>query len=118
MKRVYFPPELWTVIYQYDNTYKIHYNECMQEMNSYFIHNIMVSMMKACIEYYDIYSVNSISLKKKSYLNYIIYKKNNHGHVYSEPNSILHNKNIWNNYIKKNKKKVYIYNIKKRLNIL
>ena len=36
MKRVYFPPELWTMIYQYDNTYKIHYNKCMQEMNSYF----------------------------------------------------------------------------------
>ena len=61
MKRVYFPPELWTMIYQYDNTYKKYYNECIQQMNSYFNHNIMISMMKACFDYYNIYNVNSRS---------------------------------------------------------
>lgn len=113
MKRVYFPPELWTMIYQYDNTYKKYYNECMQQMNSYFNHNIMVSMMKACFEYYNIYNVNSRSFNKLSRLKYIVYKKQRHADVYSDPRSIVSNRNVWDNYIKKKRKKIYIYNIKK-----
>lgn len=113
MKRVYFPPELWRIIYQYDNTYKKCYNQCIQEMNSYFNHNIMISMMKACFEYYNIYNVNSRSFNKLSRLKYLIYKKQHHADVYSDPRSIVYNRNVWNNYIKKKRKKVYIYNIKK-----
>ena len=113
MKGVYFPPELWTIIYQYDNTYKIHYNKCMQEMNSYFNHNIMISIMKACFEYYNIYNVNSRSFNKLSRLKYLIHKKQYNNNVYSDPRSIVYNRNTWNNYIVKNKKKIYVYNIKK-----
>ena len=70
-------------------------------------------MMKACFEYYNIYNVNSRSFNKLSRLKYLVYKKQWGGNVYSDSRSIVYNRNVWDNYIKKKRKKIYIYNIKK-----
>ena len=70
-------------------------------------------MMKACFDYYNIYNVNSRSFNKLSRLKYIVYKKQHHADVYSDSRSIVYNRNVWDNYIKKKRKKIYIYNIKK-----
>ena len=37
MKQYYFPNEIWTKIYEYDNTYKIQYDKCINEMNKTFL---------------------------------------------------------------------------------
>ena len=108
MKTFYFPPEIWTMIYEYDNTYKKVYNQCMYEMKSYFIHNRMISIMDACFEYYDIYLNRKYAVNNKSCLEYILLKKlDSRSDVYRVPTSIINHTDCWKHYMTKSNKKNY-----------
>ena len=105
MKPVYFPREIWTIIYEYDNTYKTVYNQCMQEMNSYFNHNRMISLMNTCFYYYyTLYLRRSFAITNISCVKYILRKRSD---VYRDSKSVVNYKNCWNHYVVKSDKKVY-----------
>ena len=109
MKLIYFPSEIWTMIYEYDNTYKTIYNKCIQEMCSYFNHNRMISIMNACFYYYyTLYLKRSNAINNISCVKYILYKKfDTRSDVYRDSKSIVQYKNCWDHYIRRSKKKVY-----------
>lgn len=111
MKQFYFPPEIWTIIYEYDNTYKKVYDQCMTEMNSYFIHNKMISIMRSCFFYYDkcyLRGRDANDSKTMSCLRYLmILKMDTRTCVYRDSNVIVNHKNCWQHYIVKSKERVY-----------
>ena len=63
------PPELWTIIYEFDPTYKNIYNQCVNELTCHFYHNRMLSIFNSIFEYHRIYCINNTS--PKSLLTYI-----------------------------------------------
>jgi hypothetical protein len=107
MKSFYFPPELWTIIYQYDNTYKIVYDNCMQEMISYFNHNKINCIMKARFYYYTLYLINSQDVIKMPCINYITITNSRESLPYKDLNAVVHNRNCWQHFIKSPKGKIY-----------
>ena len=71
MKQYYFPNEIWTKIYEYDNTYKIQYDKFLNEMNKTFWYMRTNYMLKWIFSYYNI-ARNSPMIHKISLLTYII----------------------------------------------
>ena len=57
------PPELWTIIYEFDPTYKNIYNQCVNELTCHFYHNRMLSIFNSLFEYHRIYCINNTSPK-------------------------------------------------------
>ena len=107
MKHIYLPPEIWTIIYQYDNTYKTIYNNCMQEMTSYFNHNKINSIMNARFYYYTLYLRNSQDVIKMPCVEYIVLNNSRESPPYKDLNSVIHHKNCWQHFIKSPKGKIY-----------
>ena len=107
MSSVYLPPEIWTIIYQYDNTYKIVYNNCIQEMMSYFNHNKINSIMKERFYYYTLYLDHSQDVIKMSCIKYIVIASSRERPPYKDLNSVVQYKNCWQNFIKSPKGKIY-----------
>lgn len=107
MKSFYFPPEIWTMIYDYDNTYKIVYNNCMQEMISYFNHNKINSIMNFRFYYYTLYLNNSRDVTKMSCITYNVLSNLRETSVYKDLNSVVDNKDCWQHFIESSKGKIY-----------
>lgn len=67
---VYFPPEIFRIIYSYDATYKNIYKECIQEMTSIFNYNRCICLLNSLFykthygnlsTYHEIYSKNTLA---------------------------------------------------------
>lgn len=52
---VYIPDDIWRLIYEFDDTYRIKYKSCIQEMNALFWKNRTVNMMGSLFNYYELY---------------------------------------------------------------
>ena len=78
MKQYYFPNEIWKIIYEYDNTYKLQYNKCINEMNKTFWYMRTNYMLKWIFSYYEIAKKSPINriIHRISLLEYIIKWKN------------------------------------------
>lgn len=78
MKKYYFPNEIWTTIYEYDNTYKIQYDKCINEMNKTFWYIRTNDMLKWIFSHYELAKKAPINriVHRISLLEYIIKWKN------------------------------------------
>jgi hypothetical protein len=82
MKCIYLPNEIWTNIYEYDTTYIVHFNICLQELNSHFNRNRTIGILKALFIMYIHYSNSSfekldvyryfLKFIKKTYFNVLV----------------------------------------------
>ena len=54
MKQYYFPNEIWTIIYEYDNTYKLKYKNCINELNRHFWYIRSNSMLEWIFYFHSI----------------------------------------------------------------
>ena len=110
MRPVYLPPEIWIMIYEYDSTYKIVYNNCMQEMMSYFNHNRINCIMNTRFYHYNTLYLNHSNDKTKMSCSKYIKLTNlrdTHYSPYKNLNSVVHNKDCWQHFIKSSKGKIY-----------
>ena len=78
MKQYYFPNEIWTIIYEYDNTYKLKYKNCINELNRHFWYIRSNAMLEWIFHYHNMAKQTPINrlVHKISLLKYIIKWKN------------------------------------------
>jgi hypothetical protein len=114
MKCIYLPNEIWTNIYEYDTTYIVHFNICLQELNSHFNRNRTIGILKALFIMYMHYSkdhlfndyihYNSYFEKLDVYRYFLKFIKKTYYNVLVDIN---HNIN-YSRYCKNKNKKLYI----------